>query len=426
MLLIFLAAGCSKNELESIYDSTTNCQRESSRQVSLVPLNEAMASLYQFLTATNVSQYPTRASVDKQIASIDIYYSNNKSTRSVGALPDAYIVNFEDNQGYVVLGANTNVDPIVAVTDCGHIDPITLSVRENQESVNMSRENFRAFEGVEELYPVADEGAIVTQAICNAFIRIDDGDEEIPGGGGTGGGGSSHQYHTCSTILHTDWSQGYWGSCNVYNKYCYKNDHQFAYAGCSTAALAMIIAGVEFPTFLYVNNTLVDYDAMKNSRLATQLTLEDQEYVSLLYGAIFNNVNKAFVLEEGTCITPAAIKDLMSDMGFANVEMLSGSNITNEMLNCISTMMLNRRPVFISAIEGLLGGHSWVIDGASYNSSENYLLHCNWGWGGADNGYYSPSCFNPPSLGNEFSWHFRVISYDIPSTSITCSMGCLP
>lgn len=75
--------------------------------------------------------------------------------------------------------------------------------------------------------------------------------------------------------------------------------------------------------------------------------------------------------------------------------------------------------------------HSWVIDGGKYSSGA-YLLHFNFGWGGDCNGYFSPSCLNP-SQGIEYdngyiydedddytySWHFRVITYDIPSSPST-------
>ena len=89
-------------------------------------------------------------------------------------------------------------------------------------------------------------------------------------------------------------------------------------------------------------------------------------------------------------------------------------------------MLQAGKPVFISAIAGVFGGHSWVIDGSMYYNGD-YKLSCNWGWGGTDDGYFDYSCFNPSTArGDSFSWHFRLITYDIPSYSVTCSMSCLP
>ena len=60
----------------------------------------------------------------------------------------------------------------------------------------------------------------------------------------------------------------------------------------------------------------------------------------------------------------------------------------------------------------------WVIDGAH---SDRSMLHCNWGWRGASNGYFSKDCFRVVTLSSTetYSWLFRVITYDVPSTSVT-------
>lgn len=55
--------------------------------------------------------------------------------------------------------------------------------------------------------------------------------------------------------------------------------------------------------------------------------------------------------------------------------------------------------------KGPEGGHAWIIDGylvqRKYNQAypygymEHYLVHVNWGWGGAQNGYYATTAFDP-------------------------------
>ncbi len=52
------------------------------------------------------------------------------------------------------------------------------------------------------------------------------------------------------------------------------------------------------------------------------------------------------------------------------------------------------RPVVYDG-DGTAGGHCFVADG--YDASDNF--HINWGWSGADNGYYYMDALNPPSLG---------------------------
>jgi len=53
------------------------------------------------------------------------------------------------------------------------------------------------------------------------------------------------------------------------------------------------------------------------------------------------------------------------------------------------------RPILYSAGNISFDGHSWVIDG--YNSQDQF--HCNWGWGGAYNDFYSLGDFDPGGQG---------------------------
>jgi len=49
-----------------------------------------------------------------------------------------------------------------------------------------------------------------------------------------------------------------------------------------------------------------------------------------------------------------------------------------------------KRPVEYQGTDANQGGHTWVCDG--YNSNND--LHMNWGWGGQDDGFYSPSALD--------------------------------
>ena len=112
---------------------------------------------------------------------------------------------------------------------------------------------------------------------------------------------------------------------------------------------------------------------------------------------------------------------------FENFGYTSGGNITpynlDEIMNVIST-----RPVYVSGcslkitepIFSIFGieigeitsydrGHAWVIDQVMQRSrfvykdafetraivkETQYLVHCNWGWNGYNNGYYHSGIFN--------------------------------
>ena len=57
----------------------------------------------------------------------------------------------------------------------------------------------------------------------------------------------------------------------------------------------------------------------------------------------------------------------------------------NDYRDIIINELDNNRPVISQGYDnGGYGGHAWNIDGYSGNN-----LHCNWGWGGSNNGYFS-------------------------------------
>lgn len=397
-------------------------------QPKLIPLENALASLNDFLSETEDLMPDTRSGNRRVIASVDKYYMKGVPTRSSDALPDAYIVNFEDDEGFAVLGAQDWQDEIIAVTESGSIDPTTLAVAPPRVYMpdpddDAELEGFDWYcEEDDDYYNVDSDPTILTQLIGKTIM--DDG-------------GMTHTaFATRAPILQTNWGQGTWKQQGLYNHFCYKykNSKQvFVLAGCSTAAMAMIVASNQFPDSLIVNGTLIDYSSINST--SSPVTPEDTLHTNLLYGAIFKDINYAFASKWGTCITPTKVKKRFEDFDYSNVKMLTSSNeYSDEMIIATSNMLYLGRPVFISAIPEGINGHSWVIDGAKYHNDDTYLVHCNWGWGGSCNGYFSSRMLNPSdpvetddpnnvSDGySQYTWHFRLITYSCgPSSNLTLS-----
>lgn len=112
----------------------------------------------------------------------------------------------------------------------------------------------------------------------------------------------------------------------------------------------------------------------------------------------------------------------------------------------VYNMLKNNKPALVCAISKIFDGHAWVVDGYLHRMRqeicirnrdgkerrdttyrEQQLVHCNWGWGGSCNGYYSQGVFNlkkgtvdvEEGLGEtnsnnnyNFNWFLRVISYN--------------
>ena len=399
-------------------------EEEVIKETSVVSKEEALERLNTFLSETQ-----TKSVVKRTIQSVGEYYRTQDGNTTV---PAAYIVNFNDCKGFAVLGARSGMDGIIAITDSGQMDAETLTI---------------SFEGNDSSGSDADTERI--SAFVKQIIKIGvSNDRDGEGGNGSGisdwdedpefdpsvpgvGGGTSY-YTTRSPMLSFSWSQE-----APYNSYCeYFNPNsgnlEIAATGCSTTAMAMIVAANEFPQSMYVNGIALDWEALKGTYNASYLLPMYQNQVALLMGSIFHHVYKTIISGQ-TCIFPQEIKERMEDFGYSNVIKLSDSTLSSEMKWAISDMLRDNKPVFISAIPGatLAKAHSWVVDGGKYSSGA-YLLHFNFGWNGKCNGYFSPSCLNPSQgieydngyIYNEdddytYNWHFRVITYDIPSSPST-------
>ena len=388
----------------------------------------------------------TKSGSERRYSQIETYYSISPLTKSVDdSIPTAYVVNFEDEEGFAVLGANRLVPDIVAITESGKIDPLTLQVTSNPEvSINSDATfvdmdeseieyfNDNVFITTDSLYFCNEDndyydGVSTTDDMATSLIqeclRTTTSDFYVDNR--VEGESSSPRYYTKSPLL----GQCSWGQTSPYNKYCKRGTSKQAeaFTGCSTTAMAMIVAYNEYPQNLIINDVQIDYKKIKNYPLSLLYDTEI-EYISLLMGSIFNSVRKV-TTSSYTMITPYQIKKLMQKFGYVNVNKLNASKLNSNLLDAISQMLGNNKPVFISAIPSCWKyGHSWVVDGAKYSANNTYLLHMNFGWKGSNNGYFASECINPSRAesyddpGNvlnqnyRYSWHFRIITYDVPQT----------
>ncbi|MCQ2143081.1 MAG: C10 family peptidase [Bacteroidales bacterium] len=429
---------CDKDGLEQ--KSTVQLPQHVTRNYRSV--DAALSILNDFLTSNDA---PTKAVAPRSISNVTVYYGvKTKAAMSNETVPIAYLVNFENECGFAVLGAHPKLPGIIAISDCGKIlDDLSVvykdrpcqylwegDVEDGTEPLLNSIDPYCPEDG--DYYSLAHK----IDTLSSAFIRdgLDTtirliGDTVSHGGGSTP---PSRLYVERSPFLTYSW-----GQTAPYNKYCFRNVNQNAHAatGCSTTALAMIMAYNEFP-MLIVNHYLIDWPEMKTHMTADSLSELGQEYVALLMGSIFNNVDKWTALWDGepyTMITPEQIKDWMEEMCYSNPTKLSSSELDFDMRHEINDMLQLNLPVFISAIPntGLSSSHSWVIDGGKYESdtSNNYLYHFNFGWERYGNGYFSINCLKPSSpveLDDDdygvvdddvYDHHFRVITYGVPSAT---------
>ena len=470
-----LGVSCQRDDIMAEPDQMT----PQDEGVQVVPLEAALSTLEAFLEGEEL----TRAGGRREIESISVYYGPKKTSdvtltrsdttgdddESENEEPLAYLVNFANNEGFAVLGANADVDDIIAVTENGHIlDDLTVVV---DEALDEEMEDALDGDDIDEpvdtvgVYCEEDDDFYCAAVPYTNVIRtllitginnrggIGDGDGGSSCGpgwdSGSGGGNDDPDVRltTKTPLLNYSWGQG-----NPYNKYCRRKNFvgkvKSAKVGCSAVAMGMIMARNEFPQSYMVNGHLLDWEGIKDGYRIEYLSEISQNDLALLLGSVYNAVERIAV-KGATMIAPEQIKKRMVAVGYSNVKKYSDNDFTNAMLKATSDMLSHDKPVFISAIppasDGWKNGHSWVIDGGKYTSRfpPKYLLHFNFGWRGVCNGYFSTSCLNP-NWGFEydessnpgfidgvddfdydftFTWHFRLITYDVPDEDISYSVS---
>lgn len=460
--LFALVLCCSCARVSEMVSENDNIGEDSTIWIEVVSVEDALSTLDAFLIDNDMIQ--TKSGHNRAYSTVSTYYRDGVLTKSLSGeeLPTAYVVNFDDNEGFAVLGANTAVPDVIAVTESGTINPETLEVITPRDSVecqslfyDMDDSEIEYFNNHVIItpdslfYSAEDEDyyvgslnsddmatALIHQCIGVAYDRVLEGENGtgIGSGSGTGSGSGSGtvvQYNTKSPLLTYSWGQR-----SPYNRYCRRGlfKDKPALTGCSSTAMAMIVAYNEFPQSLTINGSTINYSGITSGATIDYVDKPYKDQIALLMGSIYNFVTK--VATSGfTLITPRQIKIRMQEFGYSNVVKTDASSLTTPMISQISTMLGADKPVFISAIpRGLCNwdsGHSWVVDGAKYSANNTYLLHMNFGWNGKSNGYYATGSINParaaeydnPSWVNSkadyyYGWNFRIITYDVPTTRL--------
>ncbi len=415
-----------------------------------IPIDEALSSLDEFMATQGMIE--TKGQSQKYI---DNYFAIGSSINTKAVVTDSllYAVNFKDGQGYALLSADKRIsDDIIAITTQGSVskddfsdDGLTLSPGEDDD---LSEDKY---------YELVDSGvlAVNTTQINKECLRyaIHEArtfrEDENPGSttGGSSGTATTitRKWVTASSVpmlMNTVWTQE--GVNNVFNKYCPMVGlrlNKKAPAGCVCIAMSQIIAYNEFPDELCCNGVDIDYHSIKEiykyeNDCFTQGLDDGTERSQEMLSQFIINVGGWCNTKYHACFGytwgfawPWDGRDCLSTFGYKNVSLNWGydEDTVIESLN-------NGCPVFMSAIAKLVSGHAWVIDGyikRNYTSNtgvisnQQTLVHCNWGWGGNCNGYFTSGVFKTDSavirdedlshsMKEKYWYAFNTITYDKP------------
>lgn len=403
-----------------------------------IELEDAINSLNDFIAQATKNDDAISGKEIENILIIENPHVGSDSLTKAGAGVDEnqyllYVANFKDNQGYAVLSADTRLPvDIYAITEYGNVTEDDIYA---DDSVGFSPAR---------MVYLAASGHIPAVDTTNKDIVIDNGGEipdndpmpDHPDGEWVVTRWSSWQTtESVPEMLKTKWHQD-----KPFN------DKVYPYpAGCTTIAVFQIMTYNQFPDPHIVNGLEMPYADLRDK---VSIAPNDNQYANVVAEFVSNfieSVSHSQGYREGkpyTLIYPNQAVKYFESVGYSNVKIYR--NPTQFDFDKIYHSLKNDYPVLVSAMASGFYGHTWVIDGflkqfrtgseygadtgkyyGSVNSQYRTLLHCNWGWGGLDDGYYYSGVFKtnegPVSTtsilqgesDDYYDSFYRIVTYEI-------------
>lgn len=464
-----ILSNCTK-----VYEENLELNNGKPHSEFVIPIDSAL--LYLSDCIDGVSETKTRSSLKDKIANIQTVKFNSNTTKASNSRPQEgnadlmYLVNFNNDQGYAILSADTRIEtPVLALTDRGTIT--SEDFRKIHDMPYKDDDQEREPDPETELITSPDHGKSLIISIENEDFDLycpEEDDYYVGGSSDTEvqqqylldmidsyarnsiANNSGSQYHRGGTgtivinkvLLTTKWHQS-----SPFNDFCPIKRGERSPAGCVAIALGQIMAYHKYPQNLTCNGVYCDWNKMLNSE-----NYSDAPTQTMLASFIttIGAKCKLWYGKKNTFGTAQNAKNCLKWFGYDNVYKDLGYDSAT-----IVSMIDDDNPVFIAALSGITGGgHAWVIDGykyqknavattkagvyygrrtsgSSYQINRNTLLvHCNFGWYGLSNGYYASGIFNikegPESLApgdlpnssqinNNYNWWFRILTYNNPN-----------
>ena len=403
LFILFFLFSCQSYELENIEINDTPIENNPYK----VSIDEAKDIALNFMKTFQKTPAASTRSAGISIENVEVVKVNKAATRSAGIENGMdtllYAVNFSNNNGYILVGADRRTDPIFGIIDNGSF---------SDESIT-TNPNFAFFLDLALGKAVYDILKNDTVKIVNTR-SINDYDDVY---------GTAYN-------LSSKWGQG-----APYNQYC-----PGPYTGCVATATAQILSF--FPTIGSVNwqngssygssvlhwkqiaTDCFRYKGILNTVTTPQSANEVAHLMRYLGVAL-----KAEYKSDGTSIESKNAINWLNDYASLKASGLKKYDAdqvfmaANRFSDKIVYMRGNRgKKSFVGITITYTGGHAWIADG-SFTATRNSdgqrvnLFHFNWGWDGRSNGYFPAAVFDSSNPAINDSELPGILSLDNDGTS---------
>lgn len=384
-ILTFLILGIAiiLSSCNSIDEPIGNFPHENKTDIYKVTVAEAEETVVDFLLQMDLCDENLSRSVStkREIADVQAIRNTSVVSRSIdmaGIDTLMYIVNFKDEQGFAIVGADKRTESIIAFVETG-----TFSLDSLQESTDEGLLSFIDDAIQMELNDIKDYGYTPSSRslVTNGY--------------------TISSYY--KPILHTRWTQD-----GIYGKYCPNK-----IAGCAIIATAQILShfqtlgqvnwsynGTGGSAILHWDKIISDCDKY-NGRLTASDCYSSGDEIAHLVRYLGIALDANYKKDSTGCGESKAI-DWFNKWGGLKASKLKDYNET-----AIVNAIKGGNPVYargnsgkkkvLGIRVGWKGGHAWVYDGtltASKDNKTSTFVHCNWGWDGRNNGYYISKAFD--------------------------------
>lgn len=311
----------------------------------------------------------------------------------------AYILNRGDGEGFIVVSSDNRVFPVLAYSETG-----TFSYKESMEDPVYA--NF-----ISRL-----DGYLKSAENKDSVIEVPDD-------------------YLLRCVIHREVVDSSWHQLSPYNKYVVKYNPNCP-VGCVAIATAQamlhckdeVVYGDRTYDFKEIREVLSENRLPGESSLTMDYDTAMDKIAYLLY-QIGMSTKMIYHPIHGSGTTLEKAMSLLDSLNY-NVRNQRKIDFVDSI---VVNYLLNDDIICIGGTGIVNGGeikHAWIIDGCSFCWKENrpksgvqyIFLHCNWGWGGKSNGYYSPLIYFDPE-GCLF-YTYQLTYFSVGKKSILESLIC--
>ena len=341
----------------------------------------------------NVSNRSISGNPDVEYVTRDNEFSH--STRSLTDISDtlAYVINYPNESGFVIVSSSSHVYPVLAYSNEGNFS----------FSNDVSKTNF-----------IDNIGAYLEEADINASYSV--GDNDIDG------------CYMISPMVKTCLNQR-----SPWDKYVIE-EHPGCPVGCVAVATALVMTHSKYSLSYHGTNfpfkSIVDAIANEEEETSGDNALSPKRIGGLV---VFPPVLPEYSYEQAVDSMAKLLywigKDVNMDYGINESDAASSdayslcvnlgftipSGYANFDILELTQYLSDGHIVYIRGRDYKKNaGHAWVSDGCNYcvgldgTTIVDTYIHCDWGWGGNCNGYYSGSVFSASSYNLTPQKYFAV------------------